>query len=971
MKKFIVFLLAAAIIIFAAACNGQGGAQQDPPREPESPTLSSDTGLIVNSVLGKIASGGSVTLTTPEYNELSSAENLAEICDFTLAKGANAQITLNGRKLVFSVTAESGVTKDYAVNLEVLSDSVTFTPLSIAGKAVNGGKIILSESEYTALTEENDIISATEYVSDASVTAKLDGANGQILFEIVSEDKTKTSEYAVSAIIESPFGVHAKTGKGAKENAEYNFSEKAFVLNGMAAIKAGNEIAQNYFNVSLDVSPMDFKAGSEVVLAAYQTDNLMLRFVLRGEEDNTFVLFSDYRDMSDYLGYKELKRGSLPEKEFISLRIISDGKSLVMLYGDETLYRNTLETLTDVEPIIYTHQCKARLKNIGIETDAIKISAAYNAALNGYTERLYGNSLLNTMENTDKIRQNSDGSLSIAGSESNARVMAALYSGGRPAGGYRYAVKGTVDISKTKTTGGSASKVEFQICKNFQNFIKFQLYRFPTNNSFLAFPTVSGKNSEIKILNNTMPQGTEYTIDYVFAYDNGVITAWLKDDSYLNEFTELYRLETDWGYTSYVFAMRQYCDTEWRNTEVFYGEEFDKLMNGLYNRPTTFGLSASKEELTKNEVFILKNNIFLKNDDAYGSAFVFNGTDAVSGDHWLLSGSISLFDCLYNGYGEITLYGDRTHLARYALEYVAGGFFQVRAQLKNDAENTDYEFIIPPNVTNPAALNFTVVNDGGTLHLLIDGKLRHTFENTGMSGLFSKITADKTSVKLSLLYSTRDRAEVENFTSNMEKYEYVSPYENRIASLAAQYSGAQKGGVLLAGSSSMDFWSSWQTDIGSGVLGYNVGIGGTLVEDWMYAYERLVKPFEPSKIILFLGGNNVNNLKDSGEQTTEKLGRLLTKMHDDFPDAKIYYILSMPVPYNYNNGQYTYEYGRLVTEMREYCAARDWVTAVDMEQALLKDGNPVPEYFKSDGMHLTEAGYAVWTQELKKAGAID
>ena len=97
MKKFIVFLLAAAIIIFAAACNGQGGAQQDPPREPESPTLSSDTGLIVNSVLGKIASGGSVTLTTPEYNELSSAENLAEICDFTLAKGANAQITLNGR----------------------------------------------------------------------------------------------------------------------------------------------------------------------------------------------------------------------------------------------------------------------------------------------------------------------------------------------------------------------------------------------------------------------------------------------------------------------------------------------------------------------------------------------------------------------------------------------------------------------------------------------------------------------------------------------------------------------------------------------------------------------------------------------------------------------------------------------------------------------------------------------------------
>lgn len=149
-------------------------------------------------------------------------------------------------------------------------------------------------------------------------------------------------------------------------------------------------------------------------------------------------------------------------------------------------------------------------------------------------------------------------------------------------------------------------------------------------------------------------------------------------------------------------------------------------------------------------------------------------------------------------------------------------------------------------------------------------------------------------------------------------------------------------------------------------MGYNVGIGGTIVEDWLYAYDRLIAPFDPSKIVLFLGGNNVNNRGDTGEYTAQLLAQLLEKMHADFPEAEIYYVLSLPVPNNYSNGKYTTEYGNLIECMKEYGAQNDWLTIIDMESALVEDGNPIAAYFKGDNIHFTAEGYAVWSEIINR-----
>ena len=216
------------------------------------------------------------------------------------------------------------------------------------------------------------------------------------------------------------------------------------------------------------------------------------------------------------------------------------------------------------------------------------------------------------------------------------------------------------------------------------------------------------------------------------------------------------------------------------------------------------------------------------------------------------------------------------------------------------------------------------------------------------------------------LTANTDSQYVQNFVSNMEEYTYVSPYETRINKLADQYKSAEKGGVLIMGSSTMDYWSDWQTDIG-GRLGYNVGIGGTIVEDWLYAYDKLVKPFEPSIILVFLGGNNINNMGHTGAYAASLMSTLLNKMHADFPNAEIHYIYSMAAPSCYKGGKFNYEYGRFIEEMKQLVADTDWLNGIDTFDELTRDGEAKKELFRDDGIHLNDDGYDVFAEIINNA----
>ena len=844
----------------------------------------------------------------------------------------------------------------------------------VYNKPVMGGEVTLSESEYAEFVDLQDCGAVCEYQSSdgSPVQITFDRQHHTLIFSGVSHDGMQTKEVKVKINVELPFGTHSITGGGNEKYVAYDYEKCVYSLNGSATVTGENGVNLNgSYAFSAQIYPKLLSQGSEVVFSAVYANNYQIRLALRGVDESHYLIFSDYKDKSGFLNYKEHISSALYDKEQgVNMGVIVVGGSMVMLIDGEIVYRRTLPQLSYTEMFLNTYECVAQMKNLQIVSDKEQVKTMYDNALVGYQDKTTGISIINTSENLNKFVQNDDGSVYVEGKDSNQRVMGALYQNGVPVGGYEYAVSGHLNITDTKTTGGAASKVELQIAKDIKNFVKFHLFRFPTNNSLYAYPTVNGKaltKNGYPCEKNTMPTGTEYELDYIFVYSGHEIKMYFKDGSYAKNYKLAYKMDANWGYTMFTIAMLKYCNVTFSDFTTYYGDDFDALVNSLESRVEEVEFSAEKDTLTGESCFIDGNTgTYYKKDGAYDKAFAFKDGKTVSGEYWLVSGRMQFGEYAAWTQGELSAYADQTHAVRYVFEYT-GSAYQVFHEIKNGTDNwTGYTLLIRPQTKNAATMNFTLVNYGGKTSLLIDGYVYHTSEFEFLKNAAATVGGKGGTLILKNTTANTVKQDVENFVNNMKDYTYVSPYETRINNLAKQYKSAQTGGVLIMGSSTMDYWKTWQTDIG-GRLGYNVGIGGTIVEDWLYAYDKLVKPFNPPVILVYLGGNNINNMGHTGAYAESLMEQLLGKMHADFPDAEIYYIYSMAVPSCYKGGKFNTEYGAFIDEMKALVEKTDWLSGIDTFNDLTKDGEAKKELYRNDGIHLNDDGYDVFARIINDA----
>jgi len=949
--------------------------------------LSSDTSLNVTKVLDREVKQGSVTMKESEYDEFASAESPISKITYTVADKATVAVTLEDKTIKFLVTAEDGTTKEYFVGIFTEPDYVPSDDASISVSKVYGVDVVKNVATYSvtvpmesiiAIQSEEDILSKLEYeaAEKSFVSAKYDKALHSLTVTCKAEDSITEQSLTIILNAEIPFGKHSRNDYGSASNVSYDYASDQYCIKGNAVVQTGGKnLSENWaFYADVLIPELGEK---EFRLVSNSMETAFIRYVLRGHGDGTVELFTDYKDCSDsyrsYIVHMDDVEYSATKK--YRLGIINVGNSVVVTYNGKTLNRRTLPTQFAPELLI-SSDATAYLSNTWVESDAEKVKAAYNEALEGFTDTNFGKTLLGTGTNVEKATQNDDGSITIkslgVAESSGGRVMGAIRHEGVPISGYRYAVTGRLEITNTKRTGSAASKVELQIAKNTSNYIKLYLFRFPTNNSLYYQCTDNGvleaASTPIKQKIFADCEATDvYTIDYIYTYDLGKIELWVKEiaagssNLKITEWTKLYERNTEWGFTNFCIGNTQYCDVTFRNTTPHYGEDFDKIMESLYQKSDLSVGGAFNEQAFGS---------YIKESYAYASEPVKLGGAEIKGDHFKFTTGVTMPSFNAWAQTELMVAKDETHAVRYVFEYAKNGNFQVFTEYKNGHSSWQgWRVVLAPSAANPNASRLTVVNNGGTVSLLIGNYLYHTYTDMSLTGAALKVGGKEGSIRLFGLNATTDKAEVEKFASEMKEYSYVSPYENAIRTRETTYENATTGGALFFGSSTMDFWESYATDCGltDGVNAYNVGIGGTIVEDWVYAYDRLIKPFKPSKVIVFLGGNNVTAKGQTGEETVKKLGELLERIHADFKDAPIYYIYSMPCPGYCVDGVYKGEYGDLVYGMHEYVEKNSsWLTGIDMHDVLTDDkGNALPGTFKSDNIHLTEYGYTLWTSVLK------
>ena len=193
-----------------------------------------------------------------------------------------------------------------------------------------------------------------------------------------------------------------------------------------------------------------------------------------------------------------------------------------------------------------------------------------------------------------------------------------------------------------------------------------------------------------------------------------------------------------------------------------------------------------------------------------------------------------------------------------------------------------------------------------------------------------------------------------------------STYETKAKKYEANALNEESYHVMLAGSSSIEFWTSSKEDLDP-IVSYNHGIGGTTIEEWDECLnQRLVFPYKPKMVVYYVGINNVINSKQDAGTIWTNLQKFLNDTHEAMPNTKVQYIMMNLIP-----GYPTYypvinSVNESVTNYQKNNSS--WLTLINPGIALLKEnGEPNAAYFRTDGLHLSFYGYVVWGGIIKES----
>lgn len=168
------------------------------------------------------------------------------------------------------------------------------------------------------------------------------------------------------------------------------------------------------------------------------------------------------------------------------------------------------------------------------------------------------------------------------------------------------------------------------------------------------------------------------------------------------------------------------------------------------------------------------------------------------------------------------------------------------------------------------------------------------------------------------------------------------------------------GGIVFVGSSSIRLWKLSESF--PDLPAINRGFGGSQLADSVRYADRIVTPYRPRVVVLYAGDNDIAAGK-SPETIRDDYRNFVTAVRVKLPCAKIVYIAIKPSPSRWKLADKAREANRLI---REAQACDRCQSFVDVWPAMLgDDGQPRPELFVADKLHLSPQGYEVWTKLLQ------
>lgn len=169
-----------------------------------------------------------------------------------------------------------------------------------------------------------------------------------------------------------------------------------------------------------------------------------------------------------------------------------------------------------------------------------------------------------------------------------------------------------------------------------------------------------------------------------------------------------------------------------------------------------------------------------------------------------------------------------------------------------------------------------------------------------------------------------------------------------------------RGAVVFIGSSSIRRWDTLAQDF-PGVPVLNRGFGGSEASDVVRYAKRILVPYRPAKVVFYAGDNDLARGKTPA-QIAADVRQLWQMVGQALPETRMAIISVKPSFARWELVAKTRETNDL---LRRFAESDPRLTFIDVFTPMLgPDGKPIAEHFVEDGLHLTPAGYRVWTAAL-------
>jgi hypothetical protein len=170
--------------------------------------------------------------------------------------------------------------------------------------------------------------------------------------------------------------------------------------------------------------------------------------------------------------------------------------------------------------------------------------------------------------------------------------------------------------------------------------------------------------------------------------------------------------------------------------------------------------------------------------------------------------------------------------------------------------------------------------------------------------------------------------------------------------------------ILFAGSSSIRLWTALEQDMAP----YHIiqrGYGGAKLSDFVVYAGRIFDPHQCKAVVLFIANDITGSDNDKTPAEVAELFRnVLKTIRKVHPSAPVFWISVTPTPLRLKVWPEIQKANALI---KDICEKKKNTYFIKTDFAFLNEnGVPNDELFRADKLHLTEKGYAVWTEIIKK-----